>query len=327
VLVSGLTQATAVTLTASLGAVMRTATVRVLGAAELPTSVTLSPSSATITPGASQTLTATLDLPAPVGGTVVALSLAPAAAGTVPATVTVPAGQISATFTYVDASMVASAMVTATLGATSSTPPSPSSRRSATWSSTRSTTTGRQRRTRSSSSSCYNPTTQPIDLTGKALVLVNGSSTPAPEYRRVALASAGSLPAGGYLVIGAAAVTPMGAGLKLTPPVGSGAAQWPATDAIQNGSAGVSAPGDGLLVVDTTTMTVFDRLSYESAVTVNDHRLRLDHAGRDGMLTTAGDDPTAAASMVRIPNGADTNNALADWAMTANLTPGIANVP
>jgi hypothetical protein len=115
-------------------------------------------------------------------------------------------------------------------------------------------------------------------------------------------------------------------GTKYTPPVGSGAAQWPATDAIQNGSAGVSAPGDGLLVVDTTTMTVFDRLSYESAVTVN-----LTGFGSVDLFEmaapTAGDDPTAPASMVRIPNGTDTNNSANDWRMTATVTPGLPNVP
>jgi hypothetical protein len=42
---------------------------------------------------------------------------------------------------------------------------------------------------------------------------------------------------------------------------------------------------------------------------------------------TAIDDPAATASMVRIPNGTDTNNAAADWAMTTTLTPGAANVP
>jgi hypothetical protein len=169
-----------------------------------------------------------------------------------------------------------------------------------------------------------NTSTAAIDLTGKALIFVNGSGTPA-EYRRIDLGPAGSIPAGGYLVIGAAAVTSP-PGTKYTPPVGSGAAQWPATDAIQNGSAGVSAPGDGLLVVDTTTMTVFDRLSYESAVTVN-----LTGFGSVDLFEmaapTAGDDPTAPASMVRIPNGTDTNNSANDWRMTATVTPGLPNVP
>ncbi len=315
VLVSGLTQATAVTLTASLGAVMRTATVRVLGAAELPTSVTLSPSSATITPGASQTLTATLDLPAPVGGTVVALSLAPAAAGTVPATVTVPAGQISATFTYVDASMVASAMVTATLGASSS---------SATITIVASighlviNEVDYDQGANPDSVEfveLYNPTTQPIDLTNLALVLVNGSSSPAPEYRRVALASAGSLPAGGYLVIGAAAVTPMGAGLKLTPPTGT----WPATDAVQNG-----AP-DGIVLIDVSTTTVLDSLGYEGtigAATVTGF------PGTVSLDSTAlADDPVMVMAIARLPNGQDTDVASTDWAATTTVTPGIPNLP
>ena len=88
----------------------------------------------------------------------------------------------------------------------------------------------------------YNPSNQAVSLAGKAIVLLNGSSNPATEYpvpagtHRITLDNAGNpagmLPAGGYLVIGAAAVTPMGAGIKYTPPV----ADWPASDAFQNGS-------------------------------------------------------------------------------------------
>ncbi|MFT3766682.1 MAG: DUF4215 domain-containing protein [Minicystis sp.] len=117
VLVTGVAQAASVTLTAQLGTTMLTANVRVLGAAEQPVIASLTPPAPTVSPAGTVTFTVTLDIPAPAGGAVVSLGLAPANAGTVPATVTVPANQLSATFDYVDASMVTSATVTATLGA------------------------------------------------------------------------------------------------------------------------------------------------------------------------------------------------------------------
>src|SRR5262249_52283979 len=61
-----------VTVTAMLGVQMRTATVRVLGAAEVPATVTLSPASAATSPGGTVPFTVTLDVPAPTGGTPVA---------------------------------------------------------------------------------------------------------------------------------------------------------------------------------------------------------------------------------------------------------------
>jgi hypothetical protein len=71
---------------------------------------------ANIAPGGTQSYTVTLDIPAPVGGASVSPTLVPSNAGTVPATVSVPAGQLSASFDYVDGSSASSLMVTATLG-------------------------------------------------------------------------------------------------------------------------------------------------------------------------------------------------------------------
>jgi hypothetical protein len=119
--VTALAQAAAVTMTATLGATSRTAAVRVLGAAEIPTTVTLSPATATIPPAGTVQFTVTLDVPAPsAGGTDVGLSVAPAGAGTVLATVTVPANQLAATFTYTDIAGSGTSTVTATLGASTS---------------------------------------------------------------------------------------------------------------------------------------------------------------------------------------------------------------
>ncbi len=113
---TGAAQATSVTLTATLGPISKTITVRVLGAAEVPTAVTLSPATLSVVAGQTGVLTATVDLPAPTGGTSIALT-ATGAVGTVPATVTVPENQVSVSvpFTATAATMGMST-VTATLG-------------------------------------------------------------------------------------------------------------------------------------------------------------------------------------------------------------------
>jgi hypothetical protein len=117
VLVNGLAQSPAVTLTATLDAVSLDADVRVVGAGEVPLLAGITPSTPVISVGATQSFTVSLDIPAPAGGTVVNLSVAPSDAGTLPPTVTVAAGQISASFDYTDAGTQTSATVTATLGA------------------------------------------------------------------------------------------------------------------------------------------------------------------------------------------------------------------
>ena len=326
VLVNGLAQNPNVTLTATLGAVTKMANVRVLGGNEQPTMVTLTPMTATTTPGGTVAMTVTLDIPAP-GDTQVLIAVNPANAGQVPAAVTVLADHTSQTFNYVDDSVAQQAMVTATLGASTSTATidivavqahlvineidydMPGAGDAAEY------------------VEIYNPGTQPVSLADYTLVLVNGSGTPA-VYRTNSLAAAGMLPAGGYLVIGAAAVVPMGNGLKLTPPVGSANDQWPTTDAIQNGSTGISSPGDGVLLVNTATMTVVDKLSYESQITVT-FSGALAGLGTvnlvEGTFTPVGDDPAAASAMIRRPNGVDTDDAFTDWAATGTLTPGAAN--
>ncbi len=311
------------TLTASLGAVSLTATVRALDGSEQPVLTGLTPATASVLVNGTLALTVTLDLPAPAGGTAVAVVLAPASAGTVPATVTVPVGQMAASFNFVHSGADRSATVTASMGAAS-------------FSSTVTITTATGNlminevdydQTVNPDGTeyveLYNPTGAAISLTNLALILVNGNGTPA-EYRRIDLGPAGSIAAGGYLVIGAAAVASPGT-TKYTPPVGAGAGQWPATDAIQNGGAGISAPGDGMLLVNTSTMTVLDKLSYESAITVTITGFGAINLVEGAMATAAAE--TGAGSIGRIPDGTDTDNAVTDWAITSTLTPGLANVP
>jgi hypothetical protein len=161
----------------------------------------------------------------------------------------------------------------------------------------------------------YNPTAAAIPLANLALILVNGAAAPAGEYSRVLLGPAGAIAAGGYLVIATPAVTVQGSGVLYTPPV----AEWPATNAVQNG------PSDGMLLVDTAALTVIDRLSYAGSVSVN-----LAGFGTvnlvEGTATTAVDSSSIVRSIARLPNGTDTNDAAADWHV-ATPTPGAANLP
>jgi hypothetical protein len=310
VLVNGLAAAAGVTLTATFGTASLQATVRVVGVTETAKLIALSPPMATTTPGGTVTLTVSLDLPAPVGGTVVTLALVPAAAGTIPATVTVLEGQQTASFSYVDGSAGASATVTASLDAAS-------------FASTITivATLGRlvinevdydQPMTDTAEFvEIYNDTGAAVVLTGKSLVLVNGTN--GATYATIPLGPAGTLAAGGYLVVG----------------------QQPALDAAPAGTLKILFTGgvqngdpDGAALIDTTTNTFIDKLSYGGSI------LNATIAGLgtglslvEGTATTAKDVGTGPGAIARKPNGQDTDNAATDWAFTTTPTPGAANIP
>jgi cysteine-rich repeat protein len=313
VLLDGLKQALSVTLTATYNLVSKTADVRVLGVAEQPTLASLTPAMTTIAPGGTATFTVTLDLPAPVGGAAITLALTPANAGTIPPTVVVPAGQIAATFDYVDASTVTSASVTATLGAT-------------TFTSTIALVVqmgglvinevdyDQVGTDNAEFVEIYNGTPAPIVLTGYSLVLINGSNN--ATYTTVDLGPAGTLPSKGYLVVGPATLMVPAPALKVNF-VG-------ATDQVQNG-----AP-DGIALINKTTGTLVDALSYEGSMTA------ATVTGLTGMVSlvegtvlpvATADSNTVAGSLCRLPNGIDTNNAATDWKFSGTVTPGAANVP
>ncbi|MFT3693152.1 MAG: lamin tail domain-containing protein [Kofleriaceae bacterium] len=156
----------------------------------------------------------------------------------------------------------------------------------------------------------YNPSAATVNLTGKTLFLVNGANS--EVYATIDLGSAGSLAPLSYLVIAGAGVTVPMTAKKIDP-------GW-TTDKIQNG-----AP-DGMALVDTTTMTVIDALSYEGSITA----AQITGFGAttvnlvEGTATTAVD--SGAGALCRNPNGQDTDNAAADWQLCATLTPGTANM-
>jgi hypothetical protein len=126
------------------------------------------------------------------------------------------------------------------------------------------------------------------DLTNVDLVAVNGGD--GSEYDRVALT--GSLAAGGYLAVAIE---------------------------LQNG-----AP-DGLALLDGTTLV--DALSYEGAITaatIGGQTYNLVEG--TALAATVEDSNTVAGSLIRNPNGKDTNDAASDWAFTTTVTREAANV-
>lgn len=159
----------------------------------------------------------------------------------------------------------------------------------------------------------FNGTGAAVDLASYALVLVNGSTS--TGYLTVNLGSAGMLPAGGYLVVGTATLnaTAPAAALKINFAL--------ASDNIQNG-----AP-DGVALLNTTTSTLVDALSYEGSITA----ATLPGVGVvslvEGSPFPSADSNTKNGSLSRLPNGGDTGNAASDWLFSNTPTPGAANVP
>ncbi len=105
------------TVTATLGAMMDTADVRVLGADEAPADFTLSPTTAMVPLGGMFTFTVTIDIPAPPGGAQIDLS--EDTGGTLPPNVVIPEDEMSATFDYVPPAAETTGTLTAQLAGTS----------------------------------------------------------------------------------------------------------------------------------------------------------------------------------------------------------------
>ncbi len=154
----------------------------------------------------------------------------------------------------------------------------------------------------------YNPTALTLDLSNVALVLVSTTS----EYGRVDLK--GPLAPGKYLLVASPNVSGPDAGVaRIALPT--------STNALRNGTAAV-----GLL--DKATGNLLDALSYGGAVTAADVTgVMTPRNFVEGTATAAVDSNSAAGSLSRLPNGADANNATADFKFTTTPTPGGPNVP
>jgi hypothetical protein len=131
--------------------------------------------------------------------------------------------------------------------------------------------------------------TAAVDLTGIVLVFVDGAD--GEEYKRTALT--GTLAAGGYLVV--------------------------ASDP-QNG-----AP-DGLALIDSAGALI-DALSYEGSIASALIGTKTYNLVEGTVLpATVVDSNTTAGSLIRNPDGRDTNNAASDWVFTKTLTRNAANI-
>ncbi len=135
----------------------------------------------------------------------------------------------------------------------------------------------------------YNAGGSAADLTGVALVLVDGGT--GAEYLRRTLS--GTLAAGAYQVV---SVDP------------------------QNGAPdGVALLGAG--------GALLDALSYEGSIesaTIGGSTYDLVEGTM--LPVSVADSNTVTGSLARIPNGSDTDDAAADWAFTTTVTQGAANV-
>jgi hypothetical protein len=114
VLVNGLTASGGVVLTASWGATILTAVVRVVGPTDSPRVASLTPATVTLAPGATQTFTVTLDFPPP-NGDLVLIIVSPSGAGSAPPATVVPAGQFTSTFNFTAGSTPGAATITVRL--------------------------------------------------------------------------------------------------------------------------------------------------------------------------------------------------------------------
>jgi hypothetical protein len=155
----------------------------------------------------------------------------------------------------------------------------------------------------------YNPGDNPLLLMNFAVVFVNGSNN--TEYGRIDLGG-GVLAAGGYLVI---------TGSDMTAPPGALVIRFSqASDNIQNGSP------DAVIILNTSTHEVVDTLTYEGCM----HSVTIAEGTVDaaeGLGSSLMDSNSTAASLCRYPNGTDTNHNETDFILSANPTPGYANVP
>jgi cysteine-rich repeat protein len=154
-----------------------------------------------------------------------------------------------------------------------------------------------------------------VDLVGKALVAINGSTS--TEVSRTALE--GTLAGGGYLVVcprGSASGTCVS---SLAIPAGTLVVNFAAaTNNLQNGSP------DGVALVDLGAGTVLDALSYEGSITAAAITGLGTFSLVEGSPLTVADAGTFANALARTPNGSDSNNAATDWASRAP-TPGAPN--
>ena len=169
----------------------------------------------------------------------------------------------------------------------------------------------------------YNPTAADINLTGLAIVFINGSND--LEYLRVDLGTAknasglpvSTLSPGQFLVARPSNVPldPNALRINMSPASGG---------LIQNGSP------DGIAIINVAQSTIIDALSYEGDITaaiITGFPAPVSLVEGTLLPASVADSNTITGSLCRLPNGTDTNNAATDWAFSGTPTPGYSNAP
>jgi len=309
VLLDGLQQSLAVTLTASLAAVSLDADVRVIGGSEQPQVAEIIPAVVSVPMFGSVFLDVWLDIPAGPAGIDVTLSLSPGTFGSVPSIVEVPADTLSATVEFSAGASTGTEVLTASLGA--STAHATIDVISEGGLVINEVDYDQDGTDTLEFIEIFNSSLASINLTNFSLVLVNGSNN--NEYDRFSLAPASTLAVGEYLVIGSSAL------LATVPTAAKTIAFGYVANNIQNGSP------DGLAIIDEVAALLVDTLSYEGEITA----AVIAGLGPvnlvEGTATTAFD--PGVGSLIRNPNGIDTDDAASDWVYTLSVTPGTTNLP
>jgi len=145
----------------------------------------------------------------------------------------------------------------------------------------------------------YNPGALPVPLAGYTLDLVNGSGGGASVYQSYDLSPGVMIAAGDFFVVCANSATVANCDLDVSPE----------TNMIQNGS-----PDAVALVLGGST--IVDTVSYEGDTGA---------PYTEGTGTTAADSNTVEGSLIRCPDGLDTNVNDDDFDFTATITPGLPN--
>ena len=306
IMVMGVVAAPSVTITATLGSNVKTASVRVVGTSEVAQLASLTPPTAATAAGKTTTFTVALDIPAEADKAVTLST----SGGTLSAgSVTIPKDAVSATFTYTQDS-TATSTITATVGSVMKT---------ATASLLAFPVINEVDYNQPGTDTkefveIYNNTASDMTLDGVELVFVNGNVNPAVDYSPVQhVALTGTLLSHQWLVVGSATV--MAPGQVVFSPDGS--------NKIQNG------PKDAVLLVQTATGALLDSISWGGkcpSATVSGVTGTIACSEGTALSATAEDtDATSTGSICRKVDGVDSDDNASDWTY-CNSTPGTANV-
>lgn len=157
----------------------------------------------------------------------------------------------------------------------------------------------------------FNPSNQPISLNNVTLYFINGSNN--TDYAQIDLSELGTLDAGQFLVIGSSNMINEVASGALTLEFENSEGQ------IQNGNP------EGLVLYNKALNSKIDSLSYGgdmTTATLTDINMQVNVTEVSGSVA---DSTSIDGSIIRRPNGADTDNNSNDFQFTTSISPGAIN--